>query len=69
MQSTGQALMHSVQPMHQASSITASARAFVAAAGSSGSTGRPVIAPAADAFGAAGRAAVDGRRPLAMAWA
>jgi hypothetical protein len=37
MQSTGQALMHSVQPMHQASSMTASARAFVPQAGSSGS--------------------------------
>jgi len=45
MQSTGQALMHSVQPMHQASSITASARGpSWPQAGSRGSGGRSVIA-------------------------
>ena len=43
MQSTGQALMHSVQPMHQASSITASRRGpSRPQAGSSGSTGWPL---------------------------
>ncbi len=41
MQSTGQAWMHSVQPMHNASSITAAVSGFSAPfAGFSGSAGR-----------------------------
>jgi hypothetical protein len=69
MASVGQASRHSVQPMHQASSMTATVRGpSMPLAGLSGMTGLPVIAARRPTPSrAAGRAAVDVRFAGAMA--
>ena len=64
MQSTGQALRHRVQPMHQASSMTRQRARPLGAAFGIERQRRPAgdARQPDDAFGAAGRAVVD-RRP------